>query len=156
VWRGDRYLRFPIPHAFGVAFYPTPRWTLSPFGAESYLDLFFAKDGTVLDVYGRTATSGLASAKGVGARAFGVRVHDRVRVGAELDVWNQPETLLDVHAAYDRAQQWGMNAGVSADVRIYGALGATARLAWKSRGWLTGAPIDEGLHGWLGASIAWP
>jgi hypothetical protein len=62
---------------------------------------------------------------------------------------------LAVHAAYDRPQLWGMNAGASADVRVAGALGVTARLAWKSRGWLTGAPIDEGLHGWAGVSIAW-
>ncbi len=155
LWRGDRFLRFPLPHVGGVAFHPTPRWTPSPFGGESYLDLFLAKDGTVLDFYGRTATSGLAHATGAGVRAFGVRVHDRVRAGAELDLWNQPETLLDVHAAYERPQLVGMNAGVSADVRLWGALGATARLAWKSRGWLTGAPIDQGLHGWVGVSIAW-
>ena len=157
LWSGDRRLRFPLPRAFGVTFYPTPRWVPSPYGGESYLDVFLARagGGAVLDVYGRTATSGLAHAWGAGARAFGVRVHERVTAGAELDVFRQPETLLDVHAAYDRAQVWGMNAGVSTDVRLWGALGGTARLAWKSRGWLTGAPIDAGAHGWAGASIAW-
>jgi hypothetical protein len=152
---GDRILRFPLPRAFGVSFYPTPRFVPSPYGAESYLDLFVARGTFVVDAYGRAATNGLARADGLGVRAFGLRLHDRVTAGAELDVWNQPETLFDVHAAYTRPQVWGMNAGVSADVRLVGALGMTARLAWKSKGWLTGQPIDEGLYGWVGASVAW-
>jgi hypothetical protein len=155
VLTGDRFLRFPLPRVGSTSFYPSPRFVPSPWGGESYLDLFLGRGGAVLDAYGRVVTSGLTHAAGGGLRAFGVRVHDRVALGAELDVWRQPEVLFDVHAAYDRAEVWGMNAGLSADVTIIGALGATARVAWKSRGWLTGAPVDEGVHGYVGASFAW-
>ena len=43
---------------------------------------------------------------------------------------------------------------LSGDLRIYGGVGLTARLAYKTRGYLAGQPIDEGLYGYVGASIA--
>jgi hypothetical protein len=87
-------------------------------------------------------------------RALGLRVHDRVELGAELDVWRQPETLLDDRAVYVRDDVWGANAGGSIDVRVLGAVGVHGRLAYKSRGYLVGQPIDEGVHGYVGVSLA--
>jgi hypothetical protein len=152
--RGDRYLKFPIPSAWGVDFYPSARFAPSPFGAEHALDLFAAAGSLVVDLYGRTGTSGLARYSGGGLRFFGLHASDRVELGGELDVWNQPETLLDVRDAFDRPQLWGMNAGASADVVLTRGFGLTARLAYKTAGWLAGQPIEAGLHGYAGVTLA--
>jgi hypothetical protein len=152
--RGDRYVKFPIPSAYGVDFYPSARFSPSPFGAEHYVDLFAAAGSLVVDLYGRTGTSGLARYSGAGLRFFGLHASDRVELGGELDVWKQPETLLDVRDAFDRPQLWGVNAGASADVALTSGLGLTARLAYKTSGWLAGQPIDAGLHGYAGVTVA--
>lgn len=156
LWSGDRHVRFPLPHAWGWDFYASPRFTVSPFGAEQYVDVFLGKDGAVLDVYGRVATSGLARADGIGVRAFGVRLLPRLTAGAELDVWNQPQILLDVRNAFDRPQRWGANVGLAADWMFGSGFGVTGRLAYKSSGWLVGQPIDEGPHGYVGGFVALP
>jgi len=83
-----------------------------------------------------------------------VRVHDRLALGGELDVWSQPETLLDERSVYERPQIRGVNAGLTGDLRLVGGLGIMARLAYKTRGYLAGQPIDEGLYGYVGASLA--
>jgi hypothetical protein len=83
-----------------------------------------------------------------------VRVHDRLALGGELDVWSQPETLLEQRAVYERPQIRGFNAALSGDLRLIGSLGITGKLAYKTRGFLAGQPVDDGVYGYVGASIA--
>ncbi|HSO39620.1 MAG TPA: hypothetical protein VLT33_44140, partial [Labilithrix sp.] len=134
--------------------YASPRFGLTPFGAEHYVDVMVGRDRSVVALYGRAGSSGLASYTGAGVRALGLRLGDRVSLGAELDVWSQPQTLFDDRAVYERPQSRGVNAGATGDVRVYRNVGLTARLAYKTRGYLTGQPIDQGLHGYFGLSVA--
>jgi hypothetical protein len=161
LWRGKREARAPLPHVGDMTFYMTPRFDLSPFGAEHYLDVMLAKKSAVLDVYGRVGSSGLASYTGAGVRALHVPLSmlgartswtERVNVGAELDAWDQPQMMVGVRNAYARPNVFGANGGVTADARVVSGLGITARIAYKTSGFLTGAPLEEGVHGWAGIS----
>lgn len=157
IGRGERWTHAPLPTIGRTTFYATPRFNLSPFGAEHYVDVFLGRDSSVLSIYGRAGSSGLASYTGAGVRALGLRAPfalERLSFGGELDVWSQPETLLDDRAVYDRPQRRGFNVGLSGDVRVVGGVGLTARLAYKTRGYLVGQPIDDGVYGYIGASIA--
>ncbi len=154
IGRGERWSRAPLPTLGKYDLYVAPRFGLSPFGAEHYVDVLVGRDHAVVGLYGRAGSSGLASYTGAGARAVGVRLGSRVALGGELDVWSQPETLLTDRAVYDRPQQRGMNVGLTGDVRVVKNIGLTARLAYKTRGFLTGQPIDEGVYGYFGATIA--
>lgn len=154
VIRGERWTQAPLPSIGKYTLYAAPRFGLSPWGAEHYVDVFVGREASVLALYGRVGSSGLATYNGAGIRALGVRLGERLALGGELDVWSQPETLFDERAVYERPQIRGVNAGVSADVRLYRNVGLTTRLAYKTRGYLTGQPIDEGLYGYFGATIA--
>ena len=151
---GERWTQAPLPTLAGTMFYATPRFNLSPFGAEHYVDVFLGRGPSVVALYGRAGSSGLASYTGAGVRALGVEVHDRLSVGGELDVWSQPEMLLEERAVYDRPQRRGMNVGLSADLRVIGNVGITGKLAYKTQGYLVGQPVDDGVYGYVGASIA--
>ncbi len=147
---GDRYVQAPLPHILGATVYAAPRFNLSPFGAEHYIDVFMARGGALLDVYGRVGSSGLASYTGGGVHLTDVAVSRRVRLGAELDLWSQPETLLDVRNAYVRPQVFGASGGVTGAVSIGAGFGAMGKLAYKSAGYLQGQPLDEGVYGYAG------
>jgi hypothetical protein len=151
---GERWTKAPLPTIGKTTFYAAPRFGLSPFGAEHYVDVFLGRGTSAVALYGRVGSSGLASYTGAGIRAIGVRVHDRLALGGELDVWSQPETLLEQRAVYERPQIRGFNAALSGDLRLIGSLGITGKLAYKTRGFLTGQPVDDGVYGYVGASIA--
>ncbi len=151
---GDRTSTLPMPRAYGIAMYPSTRFALSPFGAEHYLDLFFAKNGIVADVYGRAGSSGLATYDGFGVRVLGWEpLPNRLGLGAELDVWTQPETLLAERNVYDRAQILGANVAAHATVYLTPRVGITGKLALKSRGYLMSEPIAGGPYGYLGVAV---
>lgn len=154
IFEGERWTRAPLPELGKTIVYAAPRFNLSPFGAEHYLDLMLGRGPSVVALYGRVGSSGLASYSGAGLRAVGLPVHERLSLGGELDVWSQPETLLDERAVYERPQRRGINVALSADLRVVGRVSLTGKLAYKSRGYLVGEPIDEGPYGYIGASIA--
>lgn len=154
LYRGKREMRVPLPKMGDVAFLPSPRFNLSPFGGEHYLDAFFSRRGVLADVYARTVSSGLASATGFGVRTLGFKATDRVELGGELDVWSQPEILPGVREIYDRDQRAGINMGGLATVRVIDRLGITAKLAYKTPGYVMAQPLEGGLYGYAGISIA--
>jgi hypothetical protein len=169
IGRGERITRVPFPTIGDTMFYAAPRFNLTPFGAEHYVDVFLGRrsrsaerggsgeregEASVLSVYGRAGSSGLASYTGAGARVMGVRVHDRLAVGGELDVWSQPEVLVEERNVYERPQIRGMNVGASVDIRVIDRVGITGKLAYKTRGYLAGQPLDDGPYGYFGLSIA--
>lgn len=152
--RGERWSRAPVPTVGEYTLYAAPRFGVTPFGPEHYVDVLVGRDSSVVGLYGRVGSSGLASYTGAGVRAIGVRLDDRLALGGEIDVWSQPQTLLDDRAVYDRPQRRGVNAGLTADVRLFQNVGLTGRLAYKTAGFLAGQPIGEGLYGYFGATIA--
>ncbi len=154
IYHGKRESKMPLPSVNGVTFYPSPRFNLSPFGAEHYLDLFLTKGDVVVDAYGRIGSSGLASYTGAGVRALGWKPHKSVSLGAEVDVWKQPALQLEERNLYTRPDEWGVNVGGFATVKILGKLGLTGKFAYKSRGYLQGQPLDATPYGYLGVSIA--
>lgn len=156
VWQGRSYTKMPLPRIGDTTVFLSPRFALSPFGAEQTLDLFLARGERMLDVYARVVSSGLADAYGVGARVLGVSVGRRLNLGAELDVWRQPETLLDARGVFDRPQRVGVNGGIFYDVRVASIFGITGKIAAKTDGWVMGQPVGGGLHGYLGVSLALP
>lgn len=156
VWQGKRFSKMPLPSIEGTTVLLSPRFGLTPFGAEHFVDLFLARGGTLVDAYARVGSSGLYDYYGAGARVLGVRAGERVSLGAELDVWRQPEILLDERAVYAQPYRLGMNAGAYADVRVASIVGVTGKLASKTPGYLSGQPLGGGIHGYVGVSLAWP
>ncbi|MDB4997492.1 MAG: hypothetical protein JWM74_4924 [Myxococcaceae bacterium] len=151
---GDRASTLPMPRAYGIAMYPSTRFALSPFGAEHYLDLFFAKNGVVANVYGRAGSSGLATYDGLGVRVLGWEpLPGRLGLGGELDVWTQPETLLVERNVYERTQILGANVAAHATLYLGERFGITGKLALKSRGYLMSEPIAGGPYGYLGIAV---
>src|SRR5262249_44657153 len=131
VYSGERYSRMPLPSVGGVVFYPAPRFNLSPFGAEHYLDLFLQRGTVLADLYGRAGSSGLASYTGGGARVLGWKPHKAISLGGEMDVWKQPELLVEQRNVYAPPDEWGVNGGIFGTLNVFGGAGITGKLAYK-------------------------
>lgn len=165
VYRGERVSRMPLPTIGTWHVFPSPRFGLTPFGAEQALDVFLSpqKGGAVVDLYARVGTSGLASYWGGGLRVLGSEIVSRhVPLGLELDVWRQPEILLEERGLFDRPNRMGMNAGLFADFRVLGGrrrddprVGIATKLAVKTPGYIAGQPLAGGPHGYVGLSLYW-
>ena len=150
---GRRMSQAPLPSVGDTVFYPWKRFNLTPFGAEHYLELFVLRDGVLLDVYGRAGSSRLAAYHGGGARVRGLEVAPRLSVGAGVDAWVQPETLLHDRGVFDRELQTGGNVEGEGVVALTDRLGFTVKLAYKTRGYLAGQPLDEGAYGYAGFTL---
>ena len=165
IYRGERVSRMPLPTIGKWHVFPSPRFGLTPFGAEQALDVFLSpqKGGAVVDLYARVGTSGLASYWGGGLRVLGSEIVSRhVPLGLELDVWRQPEILLEERGLFDRPNRMGMNAGLFADFRVLGGqrrgdprVGIATKLAVKTPGYVAGQPLAGGPHGYVGLSLYW-
>jgi hypothetical protein len=165
IYRGERTSRMPLPTIGAWHVFASPRYGLTPFGAEQGLDVFVSPrdGGALLDVYARIGTSGLASYWGAGARLLDSEVISRhVPVGVELDVWRQPELLVEERGLFDRPSRMGVNAGVFADFRVLGGhrrgdprVGINTKLAAKTPGYVPGQPLAGGAHGYVGLSLYW-
>jgi hypothetical protein len=155
LWRGERASRMPLPTIDGTTVFLSPRFALSPFGAEHALDLFLARGERMLDVYARVVSTGIWDAYGAGARVLGLRALDVLSIGAELDVWRAPEILLGERAVYDRPSRLGVNGGAFGDLTIGRGVGLTGKLAAKTSGFVLGQPIAAGIHGYLGLRLDW-
>lgn len=154
LYKGERYAELPSFKLLGWNLFPGTRFNLSPFGAEHYLDIFAGRDGTVIDVYFRAGSTGLAANIGLGARALGFRVTEALTLGGELDAWYQPEILFEYPGVFNPPQRAGIGGGAYADLKLFGQVGITGKLAYKSRGYVMGQPTSEGLYGYLGLSVA--
>jgi len=58
VWQGERWTKAPIHEASKTTFYTVPRFGLTPFGAEHYVDLFLGRGTSAIALYGRVGSSG--------------------------------------------------------------------------------------------------
>jgi hypothetical protein len=152
-WFGAREARLPSIAAGPLRLFPSTRYNLTPFGPEHYLDLFGFNDAFTGNVYVRAGSSGLAFYGGFGARLFRYEPVPWLRLGAELDVWLQPQTVFNVRNLYDRPLTAGVNYAVSAELLLYGPFGVLGRLAYKTRGYAMGQPLGEGVHGYFGVFL---
>lgn len=152
---GERQWTLPLPRISGATVFAVPRFNLGPFGAEHYVDAFVhaPKSHAVASAYVRAGSSGIGSYVGGGARLYSFPVAERVTMGAELDVFRQPELLFEERAVYNRRELWGWNAGLSLEWRFRERMGVLGRAAYKTRGHVMGQPLEEGVHGYLGLTL---
>lgn len=158
LYKGERFTQMPLPTiGRDTTLLISPRFNLTPFGAEHILDVFLASQrrGRMLDFYARVGSSGIESYYGAGVKLFGVHdAVDRLTFGGELDLWRQPEIILHARGLYDAPQRLGLNAGVYLETRVTSVLAITGKLAAKTPGYLMGQPLDGGLYGYAGASLS--
>jgi hypothetical protein len=153
LYRGERDAPFPAIRAAGFRLYPATRFNLSPFGAEHYLDLFASRGHDTFDAYVRFTSSGLAEDRGLGVRAFNITIARDVSVGGDLDLWAQRELIFSPRFVFDRPNRLGAGASASVEWRLHGRLGVTARLGYKSAGYLMAEPLDAGFYGYMGFAL---
>lgn len=150
---GERATTLPTIPAGRLRLFPTTRYNLTPFGPEHYLDLYgFAADFAG-EAYVRFGSSGLAFYGGLGARLFRYEPVEWLSLGAEVDVWVQPQTVFGVRNLYERPLTAGINYGVSAQLYLYGPVFLLGRVAYKTQGYVMGQPLGEGAHGYFGVGI---
>ena len=154
VVHGTRRMQAPLPSAGDVEFLPWPSFALSPFGAEHAMTLFLAHDTTVFDLEGRVGTSGLASYGGAGFHVSGLRLTRFAQGRVDADVWTQPEILLEERNVFERPNRLGGNVAVEGTFSLSPSTGLVMALAYKTRGFLPGRPLDRGLYGYFGLTWA--
>ncbi len=150
---GERFVTLPMLEFGPIEVFPATRFNLTPFGAEHYVELMGHVGEPFFDAYFRGGSSGLASYVGAGLSGDDLFVSHGLRVGGAIDVWNQPQLLLDARHVFERENHWGVSVGIHARWNLYRQLGLVGKIAYKSRGYLMGQPLDKGLFGFVGITI---
>jgi hypothetical protein len=152
LWQGERSFRIPFIEWGDLSIYPATRFNPSPFGIEHYLDVFIHTPDATFAPYLRFTSSGLATDVGAGLAVLGwpLFLDPLVRVGAGLDLWAQPEILVDQDNVFARATFLGGSAAALVDINLIGEIGVLAKIAYKSRGYLMAQPLDAGPYGYVG------
>ena len=150
---GQRAFNLPTFAVGSLRVLPTTRYNLTPFGPEHYLDFFAFSERVAANVYVRAGSSGLAFYGGLGGRLFRYAPLEWLSLGAELDLWLQPQTAFHVRNLYDRPLTFGVNYGASIEISVYGPIGLHGRIAYKTRGHVMGQPLGEGVHGYFGLFV---
>lgn len=146
IGRGRRWNTLPQLKLGALRLLPVARFTVTPFGAEHWLDVIVSGERWTLDGYVRVVSSGLAPAVGTGARLFRFSVLPSLEVGGALDVWLQPELL----SAQPELLRPGVSAQLEATWFPFGPVGLVVQLGAKSRGLVMGGPAREGFFGFGG------
>ncbi len=163
LWKGKRHAKLPLIPIRSWRLFPGTRFNLTPFGAEHYVDLFAGVRGALLSGYVRVGSSGLARYWGLGVKVLRVPVWRGLAAGGDLDLWDQPELLLDpptpgvgLIGGSVRSNRLGINVGLYLDWRVWRRLGLVGRLAYTTSGYLMGQPLERGLHGYFGLCLYGP
>ncbi|HLL84054.1 MAG TPA: hypothetical protein VK420_15420, partial [Longimicrobium sp.] len=154
LFHGSRWARLAGFDVAGFRLFPGTRFALSPFGPEHTLELTAARDGTSYGLYVRAGATGPAGYGGGGLQVLGQPVVPGVQLGGTLDIWSQPELLLNHRYVFDPPQHAGAAASLYVNARVHGVLGVEAKLALKTKGYLPGQPLGAGPYGYLGLSLA--
>jgi hypothetical protein len=156
LWNGERVYQVPMIEVGDLSIYPATRFNLSPFGAEHYLDVFVHAPGVTFAPYARFSSSGLATDVGGGLAILGWTILSvpEVQLGADLDLWAQPEILLAERNVFSRPTLLGGSIAGRLDMTIAGGVGVIAKLAYKTRGYLMAQPVEAGTYGFAGIRLA--
>jgi hypothetical protein len=135
---------------------PSMGYNLTPFGSEFILTNYFFTDEQSLQVnlnYGDQTFFDFYSA---GAKAFNLFPRQKLYVGAEMQIWSQPELQLEEWTlTQNEAQLGGL---VRADVSYFPFkeskdFGLFAQVGYKTKGYVLGERLDEGLLLQFGISL---
>jgi hypothetical protein len=157
LYKGERHARLPLIPIRSWRLFPGTRFNLSPFGAEHYVDLFASAYHALFSGYVRVGSSGLATYWGLGVKMLGLPVWRGLALGGELDVWSQPELLLDqpvpgvaMFSSADRPVRGGVSVGVYWNWIVWRRIGVVGKLSYKTKGYMMGQPLEQGLYGYFG------
>lgn len=150
---GERSQPLPSLRAFGAQFWPALRFNLSPWGAEHYLGVDVrTRKGVLAEPYLRVGSSGLYRYVGAGFHLEGIEA-GRLRLGADIDAWSQPQYVQNARNVYRREQVGGLAVAATVSARVYGPISLAGKLGAKTDGYLQAQPMGEGLFGFVGVAI---
>ncbi len=150
---GERSQPLPTLRAFGVHFWPSLRFNLSPWGAEHYLGVDVrSPKGVLAEPYVRVGSSGLYRYVGAGFHLEGIET-GRLRLGADVDVWSQPQYVQNARNVYQREQVGGLAVAAAVTARVYGPLSLAGKLGVKTDGYVQAQPMAAGVFGFVGVAI---
>ena len=151
--RGETHGSFPGISIGETWWYPGTRFNLGPFGPEHYLDLFGRWRDLTVALYGRLGLGPLPDHWGVGGRIEGLSPIPRLTLGATVDVWRQPQLLFGTRYVFDRPTGTGASLALLSRIQAPGPFSVIGKIAYKSRGYMMGQPLDRGLFGYGGLAI---
>jgi hypothetical protein len=138
----------PMPEFSGIRFLPMAHAGLSPFGLEYYLETAAARGSRTLSVTYRQGDPGSDPFYGMGLD-FGNLI-DLARLSADVRVeaWRQPRLRFRV---YD-VGEWGgtpeameSGGGLWIALRNKSKIGFVLEAGYKTRGFVQGEPLEEGM-----------
>jgi hypothetical protein len=147
LWEGDPQMSPPLIRIGGVAYLPSLRMGLTPFGPEYHLENFLRTDTRVALVDIRVGDGTFHSSwGGLGLLVQNVYGREDFSVDVNLDVWKQPE--IEFGRDYVTSKGGGLGGAVS--VRGYYDLtgsgypvSAVIELGYKTPGFVEGYVLDS-------------
>ncbi len=148
LWTGDDSFYAPMIPLAGLRFGFSPKMNLTPLGPENYYYGFIGRNGRLASIYYRIGNSPEGKVKGYGAEFGPIKIAG-LALTPGYDQWKLPDAKITGLAFTGK----GHNAQLKLDAPLYGALGLTAKAAYKTRGYMLGLPAHSGFYGYGGVSL---
>ncbi len=166
----EKHMKLPfINFGKGIKFLPGFRLSLTPFGPELYIDLFFnIGDDLYLNVYPRIGDSTFRSFGGLGIKVYGIKIlKGKIELGFTLEFFSQPEETENIHGyeripeqthdpsildgysslnsaiSYSKETKFGFAIYADANFMVTQTLLLYLRIGYKMKGYIMGFTLDE-------------
>ena len=146
---GEVRVHAPLLHAGdGLGLTLGTRAALGPQEVSRYLDLYAVTRHGVLTVYIRDLDSPVNRTYGAGAGVHGLRLGPGLELDLAADTWKEPDSIGSPHHGT------GWNATGELDASLGERWGVAAKVGSKSRGFLPGLPLADGVYFGLGVKAS--
>ncbi|MFW6414894.1 MAG: hypothetical protein ACOCZ2_01140 [Thermodesulfobacteriota bacterium] len=145
--QGETYIRplmLELGGGYGLSI--GTRGALGPSLVTRFLDLYLSTPVGLGTLYVRDLDSSVDRTYGLGAGLHNLELGKYARFSLQGDVWETPDSEEQLYE--------GSKGNISGELGFTTplGLGMTAKLGWKSRGFLPGKPVGKGLYMGLGAT----
>lgn len=148
LYEGEQAFDYPALEVGGYRYLAALRNQLTPYGTElQWLNFLTTPERQVIQAYVKYGKTGEHKSWGLGAeiREFysvtSLNQGEAVRLGAKLDLWQQPELLKRANTAHGVSKKFGLGASVLAAYNLSPGLALNAEFGFKAKGYVIGEPL---------------
>lgn len=151
---GDQSFEIPMVPLGKLEWLPAIRFGLTPFGSELIVENHFKGDNSIFSSTLRLGDGKLDNFWGTGLY-YQKQFSNNLRLGTNLDFWNQPYMVLGGQRPYSTHS--GAGGRLLAEMNLFFndvfPIGIYSQLGYKSAGFIEGERLDQGVVLRLGLSV---
>lgn len=146
--KGQKQLKIPMIRLGNVRYLPAFNYSLTPFGSQYHFINYVRYKSMLFNADFMLGDNTFNSFYGISLKGFNLINKKRITINFHLDVWNQPNLVLDNYLKPTGANQTGGSCKVDVMLRPFirqNKLGLFVQAGYKTKGYISGEALAESL-----------